>query len=83
MNPACSTVNVRPAIVSVPDRGAPRFSVNRYATLPFPVPIAAEATVIHGTLLAAVHAHVLLVVDTLTVPLPSLTATLSLVGEIE
>jgi hypothetical protein len=47
------------------------------------VPIAAEATVIHGTLLAAVHAHVLLVVDTLTVPLPSLTATLSLVGEIE
>jgi len=38
--------------------------------------------VIHATLLAAVHRHVL-VVDTLTDPAPSLASTLSPSGEIE
>jgi hypothetical protein len=51
-------------------------------TLPFPVPAAPDAIVIHETLLAAVHAHVL-VVETVADPVPSLAETLSLVGEIE
>jgi len=73
---------MRPAIVSVPVRGGPRLNSKRYTTVPFPVPEEPEAMVIHETLLAAVHRHVL-VVDTVTEPAPSLGGAPSISGEIE
>jgi hypothetical protein len=63
------TVNVRPAIVSVPDRPAPVVAATVKFTLPSPVPLAPDVTVIHGTLLFDVHAQPALAV-TDTVPLP-------------
>ena len=50
--------------------------------LPLPVPLAPDVTVIHESLLAAVHVHVLLV-DTLIVPPPAAAETLKLFSEIE
>jgi hypothetical protein len=55
------------AIVSEPDRAAPVFAATLKPTAPFPVPVAPDITVIHGSLLLAVHAHAAVVV-TLTVP---------------
>lgn len=66
---ACITVNVRPAIVSVPVRAAPLFAATLKATEPLPAPIAPDVTVIHDALLAAVHWHVLADV-TVAVPAP-------------
>ena len=52
------TVNVRPAIVTVPARCVvPVFAAIEYPTVPLPLPLAPEVIVIHGTLLDAVHAH--------------------------
>jgi hypothetical protein len=79
---ACVTVNVWPAIVSVPDREPPTFGRTRYATRPSPVPDAPDVTVIHEALLVAVHAHVFVVL-TSTEPVPPSTGTLSLLEESE
>jgi hypothetical protein len=54
-DPACVTVNVCPAIVSVPVRALPGLAAAEIVTLPLPAPAAAPATVSHATLLAAVH----------------------------
>ena len=82
LSAACVTVNVWPAIVSVPDREEPIFGSTTYDTLPSPVPDPPEAMVIHPALLAAVQLHAV-VVDTFTVPVPPSTGTLSSRGEIE
>lgn len=80
---ACTTVNVRPAIVSVPVRGRPvTLNVKRYSTLPLPVPVDLDEIVSHEALLVAVHAQVL-VVTTLTVAAPSLAGTCSIECESE
>ena len=50
-------MNVWPAIVSVPIRSAVLFGATPNATVPLPLPVAPEVTVIHGALLVAVHAH--------------------------
>jgi hypothetical protein len=66
--PACVTVNVRPAMVSVPVRElAPVFAATEYVTVPFPLPLAPEAILIQETLLAAAQLHPL---DAVTVTLP-------------
>jgi hypothetical protein len=51
-------------------------------TVPSPVPLAPDVTVIHDALLDAVHVHVLLV-DTLMLPVPACASTFALLGEIE
>ena len=51
-------------------------------TVPLPVPLAPDVTVIHESLLDAVHVQVLLV-DTVTDPVPAGASTRSLFGEIE
>jgi hypothetical protein len=67
----CLIVSVRPAIVTVPVLFfLPGASVTLYATVPLPVPLAPDVTVIQSTLLLAVHAQPL-AVDTATVPLPA------------
>jgi hypothetical protein len=55
--PVCSTVNVWPAIVSVPVRDPPERGSTMNSTVPLPLPEAPEEIVIHDTLLDAVHAH--------------------------
>ena len=45
-------------MVSVPVRALPVFAATEYVTAPFPVPLLPLVTVIHVTLLAAVHAQV-------------------------
>jgi hypothetical protein len=67
---ACVTVNVRPAIVNVPVRAAPVLAATVNVIDPLPLPVAPEVTVIHGTLLAAVHAHPPAVVTVTGVPAP-------------
>jgi len=54
-------------MVSVPVRAAPVFAATAKVTFPLPVP--PFVTVIHGTLLVAVHAQPAFVV-TLTLPFP-------------
>lgn len=52
------TVNVWPAMVRVPLRGAPvAFASTVNCTVPDPAPFEPAVIVIHGTLLTAVHAH--------------------------
>ena len=53
--PGCVTVNVAPAIVSVPVRLAAVFAATLNDTDPLPVPVAPLVTVIHALLLTAVH----------------------------
>jgi len=54
----CVTVNVLPAMVSVPLRAvAPVCAATVNATLPAPDPAAPAVTVIHAALLVAVHVH--------------------------
>ena len=56
--PCWFTVNVCPAIVTVPVRAAVAvFALMLMLTLPFPVPPAPPVTRIHGALLVAVHEH--------------------------
>ena len=56
---------MRPAIVSVPERDGPVVGATAKLTAPFPLPLAPDAIVIHGSLLAAVQVH----------PVPAVTAT--------
>jgi hypothetical protein len=51
------TVSVCPAIVTVPERDVPVLAATVKVIDPLPLPVVPEVTVIHGTLLAAVHAH--------------------------
>jgi hypothetical protein len=52
------TVNVRSAIVIVPERPASLLlAATLYDTVPLPLPLALEVIVIHGSLLVAVHVH--------------------------
>jgi hypothetical protein len=80
---ACVTVNVRPATVSVPVREAPVFAPTVNATDPLPVPLPDEVMVIHGALLAAVHAQPDCVWMSMAVPGPPVAGMFSLEGEIE
>jgi hypothetical protein len=59
------TVNVRPAIVSVPDRLGPLVAATVKLTVPFPEPLAPDVMVIHETFRVAVQAQ----------PAPPVTAT--------
>jgi hypothetical protein len=78
---ACDTVNVWPAIVSVPLRAAPLFVATAKLTVPFPLPDAAPLIEIHEAFDAAVHAQPLPAV-TATEPLPPLASTDWLLGAI-
>ncbi len=51
------TVNVCPAMVSVPVRAGPVFGATVSGTVPFPLPLPAPAIETHGTLLVEVHAQ--------------------------
>lgn len=68
---AWSTVNVCPAIVTVPVRAAPVLALMASDTDPLPVPEAPDLTAIQEAWLDAVHAHALPVV-TETVADPAL-----------
>ena len=67
---ACVTVNVWPAIVSVPVRSAPVFAAIVKSTDPLPVPLAPDVIVNHAALLTAVHAQPAVVVTVTVVPGP-------------
>ena len=65
------TVKVLPAIVTVPVLSfLPEGAVTLYATLPLPLPLAPEVTVIQSALLLAVQGQPL-AVDTATLPVPA------------
>jgi hypothetical protein len=67
-NASWFTVNVWPAIVTVPALAAPVFAAMLMPTEPLPVPDAPAVTVIHGAPLAAVHVQTAVVVtETLVV----------------
>jgi hypothetical protein len=53
----CVTVNVSPAIVSVPRRSPPVFAATAAATTPLPSPPPLSVIVMKSALLAAVHLH--------------------------
>src|SRR5262245_57225019 len=57
---SCEAVNVRPAIVTVPERAVPVFAAT--VIVAGPVALPAPDTVSHGALLDDVHAHPLVVV---------------------
>ena len=81
--PACVTLNVVPAIVSVPDRLVVAVLVATLnAVVPGPVPPAPAVMLIHAALLAAVHAQAAPAVTVLP-PVPPVAAKESLVGEME
>ena len=66
--PACVTVNVWPAMVSVPVREpAPVLAPTLYVTVPSPVPFEPAVTDSHAVFVVAVHVHPALAV-TLTLP---------------
>jgi hypothetical protein len=67
---ACVTVNVWPATVRVPVRGAPVLAATVKPTLPLPEPLAPDVTVIQDALLVAVHVHPAVVVTAMGDPLP-------------
>ena len=76
----CETVTVCPATVSVPDRAAPPvFAATEYVTVPFPLPLAPDVTVMNEALLVAVHAQPEDAV-TATVAVPPVFATDCVVG---
>jgi hypothetical protein len=80
---ACCTVSVCPAIVNVPVLTLAGFARTVKPTVPFPLPIVPEVTVIQESLLAAVHVHPF-TADTLTVgPIPPPGPAAWLVGVIE
>ena len=78
---ACETVNTFPATVSVPVRAAPVFAATLNVTLPFPVSLALDVTVIHGTSLTADHTQVLAADTEIGVPGPPAAPMLWFVGE--
>jgi len=68
---ACDTVNVWPAMVIVPVRGAdPELAGTVNCTVPFPVPDAPLLIVIHASLLIAAHEHDEAVVTAIETPAP-------------
>lgn len=74
------TVNVCPAIVIVPVLAVvPVLAATLYATVPEPVPLAPDVTVIQGTLLVASQAHPAVVV-TATFPVVALELIDELIG---
>ena len=80
---ACVTVNVAPAIVSVPVRlDATVFAATLNPVVPLPEPVAPLVTVIQGALLPAVHAQPVATV-TLLLPVPPDAVKDWLVGEID
>jgi hypothetical protein len=79
---ACDTVNVRPAIVKVPERAAPAFAAALKRTAALPVPLAPEVIESHDTLLVAVQPHPLPEV-TFTVPVAPPAGTDCVAGAIE
>ena len=80
--PACETVNVWPATVSVPVRAAPVFAATVNATEPLPVPEAPLEIVIQSALDEALQAQVLPAVTAVD-PLPPEASTDWLAGEME
>ena len=77
------TVNVAPAIVSVPVRlEATVFAATSNVTEPLPDPLAPPVTVIHAALLVAVHGQPVATV-TLLLPVPAAAVNDRLVGEID
>ena len=67
----CSTVNVCPAMVMVPDRAPPVFAAALNPIDPLPLPEAADVIVNHAAFDVAVHAHPFAAVI-VTVPVPPL-----------
>ncbi len=80
--PTCVTVNVCPAIVTVPVLGGPALSGMAMNTLPLPIPLAPVRIVMNGEVVLAVHAHPLFVV-TMIVDVALVLLMLRVVGEIE
>ena len=81
--PACVTLNVVPAIVSVPDRLVVAvLAATLNAVVPGPVPLAPAVTLIHAALLAAVQAQPAPAV-TVLLPVPAAAVNVWLLGEIE
>jgi hypothetical protein len=81
--PACVTVKVSPPMVSVPTRPAvPVFAEYPNVTAADPDPDAADVSVIHEALLAAVHAHPAPAV-TVVLPEPAAAVADWLTGEID
>jgi hypothetical protein len=67
--PACDTVNVCPATVTVPVRAVDVLAVTLNVTVPLPFPLPPDITLIHGALVTAVHTQPLEVVtDVVVVP---------------
>jgi hypothetical protein len=66
-------------MVSVPLRAAPVLAATLNPTEPLPVPLAPDVTVIHATVLVAVHAQVAPLV-TVTVPVLAVAGALRLLG---
>ena len=73
---ACETVNVLPAMVSVPLRDAPVFAATVNVTDPLPTPLAPVTIVSHGTLLTADQLHPPCVETATGVPAPPVATTL-------
>jgi len=80
--PAWVTVNVCPAIVTVPVLDGPGLSGIAMNTLPLPIPLAPVRIVMNGEVVLAVHAHPLFVVTTI-VDVALVLLMLRFVGEIE
>jgi hypothetical protein len=79
---ACVTVNVFPAIVSVPVRCVPfGFALALKLVVPLPDPLAPDVMVSQAALLVAVHPHPA-PAETATLPVPPVAPTDWLVGEI-
>ena len=72
-------MNVWPATVRVPVRTPPGLAATLNRTVPLPVPLAPDVTVIHAALLAAVQAQPV-PVDTATLPIPPGVAIAAVVG---
>lgn len=64
------TVNVDPAIVSVPERAPPVLAATVYVTLPLPVPLAPPVIVIQLAPVVAVHVQPDCVVTVTGPPVP-------------
>jgi hypothetical protein len=79
----CVTVNVCPAIVTVPVLAFVGLAATAKVTVPFPFPITPDVTVIHESLLTTFHVQPL-AAATLTVgPTPPAALTLNVFGVIE
>ncbi len=74
------TVKVCPAIVIVPERAGPAFAATAKATVPSPLPLAPEETVIHPALLDVVQAQPAAAVMVTVGPGPPAAAIAALAG---